>query len=49
MIFLQNFIRADYFGRRHMGSIRGAVTPVNLNVGRIGPPLAGYVCDRTGS
>ncbi len=48
-IFLQNFIRADYFGRRHVGSIRGAVTPINLTVGRIGPsPVRLRLC-RTGS
>lgn len=49
MIFLQNFIWADYFGRIHVGSIRGMVTPINLVVGGIGAPLAGYVRDATGS
>ncbi|MCI0441144.1 MAG: MFS transporter [Chloroflexi bacterium] len=49
MIFLQNFIWADYFGRRNVGSIRGLVTPVNLVIGGIGAPLAGYVRDATGS
>ena len=49
MIFLQNFIWADYFGREYVGGIRGAVNPINLTVGGIGPPLAGYVRDWTGS
>ena len=49
MMFLQNFIWAAYFGRDHVGSIRGAVNPINLTVGGVGPPLAGYVHDWTGS
>ena len=49
MMFLQNFVWADYFGREHVGSIRGAAAPINLTVGGIGPPLAGYVRDWTGS
>ena len=49
MIFLQSFVWADYFGRENVGSIRGAVTPINRTVGGIGPPLAGYVHDWTGS
>ena len=49
MMFLQNFVWADYFGREYVGSIRGAVAPINLTVGGIGAPLAGYVRDWTGS
>jgi MFS family permease len=49
MMFLQNFIWADYYGRENVGSIRGIVTPINLTVGGIGAPLAGYVRDATGS
>lgn len=49
MIFLQNYIWADYFGREHIGSIRGLVMPINLVVGGIGAPLAGYARDATGS
>ena len=49
MMFLQNFIWADYFGRANVGSIRGLVMPINLAVGGIGAPLAGYVRDATGS
>ena len=49
MMFLQNFVWADYFGREYVGSIRGVVAPITLTVGGIGPPLAGYVRDWTGS
>ena len=49
MMFLQNFVWADYFGREYVGSIRGVVAPITLTVGGIGPPLAGYVHDWTGS
>jgi MFS family permease len=46
---MQNYLWAEYFGRRHLGSIRGAVMPIMLLFGATGPPLAGYVLDFTGS
>ena len=49
MMFLQNIIWADYFGRESVGSIRGIVNPINLVVGGLGAPAAGYVRDITGS
>jgi len=49
MMLMQNFMWADYFGRRHQGSIRGAVTPITLTCAGAGPPLAGYMRDLTGS
>ena len=49
MMFLNNYIWADYFGRRSVGGIRGLVNPINLVVGGIGAPAAGYVRDITGS
>ena len=49
MMFLQNIIWADYFGREYVGSIRGLVNPINLVVGGIGAPAAGYVRDLTDS
>ncbi len=49
MMFLQNFIWADYFGRESVGSIRGLVNPINLVIGGLGAPAAGYVRDITGS
>jgi sugar phosphate permease len=48
-LLLQSFLWADYFGRQHLGSIRGVVTPITLLVGGIGAPLSGYVRDLTGS
>ena len=49
MMFLQNFVFADYFGREYVGSIRGIVAPITLTLGGIGPPLAGYIRDWTGT
>ncbi len=49
MMFLNNYIWADYFGRGSVGAIRGFVNPINLVVGGIGAPAAGLVWDRTGS
>ena len=49
MMFLQNYVWADYFGREYIGSIRGIVAPITLTLGGIGPPLAGYVRDWTGT
>ena len=49
MMFLNNFIWADYFGRASVGGIRGLANPINLVVGGIGAPAAGYVRDWTGS
>ncbi|MXZ02469.1 MAG: MFS transporter [Chloroflexi bacterium] len=49
MMFLNNFIWADYFGRAHVGGIRGLANPINLVIGGIGAPAAGYVRDWTGS
>ena len=49
MMFLQNFIWADYFGRDSVGSIRGLVNPINLVVGGLGAPVAGYIHDFTGT
>ena len=49
MMFLQNFIWADYFGREHVGAIRGFSMPINLILGAAGAPIAGYVYDETGT
>jgi MFS family permease len=49
MLLIQNYVWADYFGRRYQGSIRGAVTPITLASSAAGPPIAGYVRDLTGS
>ena len=49
MMLIQNYVWADYFGRLHLGRIRGVVMPITLVFGGIGAPLAGYVRDATGS
>ncbi len=49
MMFMQNFIWADYFGRAHLGAIRGIVLPITLVIGGSGAPIAGYMYDWTGS
>ncbi|MFC1977991.1 MFS transporter [Chloroflexota bacterium] len=48
MTFSSSFLWAEYYGRHHLGSIRGIVAPITLIVGGIGPPLAGYIRDTTG-
>lgn len=49
MMFLQNYIWAEYFGRGNLGSIRGIVMPITLLVGGAGGPVAGYVSSATGT
>ena len=49
MMFLNNFIWADYFGRENVGGIRGLANPINLAVGGLGAPAAGYAHDFIGS
>ncbi len=49
LMLIQNYVWADYFGRLHLGRIRGVVMPITLVFGGIGAPLAGYVRDATGS
>jgi MFS family permease len=49
LMLMQNFLWADYFGRRYQGSIRGAVMPITLVFSAAGAPIAGYVRDFTGS
>lgn len=46
---MQNYLWAEYFGRKHLGGIRGAVTPITLVFGGIGAPISGYVRDATGT
>ena len=45
----QNAIWPAYFGRAHLGSIRGIAMPVTLACSATGAPLAGMVHDATGS
>jgi MFS family permease len=49
VMYLQNLIWAEFFGRIHLGSIRGFTMPISLLIGAAGAPFAGYVKDVTGS
>jgi MFS family permease len=49
LLYMQNIIWADYFGRAHIGAIRGVVNPITMLMGAAGAPIAGYVYDYTGS
>ncbi len=49
MMFLQNVIWAEFFGRLHLGAIRGFTMPISMLVGAVGAPAAGYVRDLGGS
>jgi MFS transporter, OFA family, oxalate/formate antiporter len=40
---------ADYYGRQHLGTIRGITLPVQLGGQAVGPIAAGFVYDATGS
>ena len=46
---LMNVAFAEYFGRHHMGAIRGAVTPVGNVVGAVSPVVAGWMWVQTGN
>ena len=42
-------IHADYFGRFHVGKIRGSFQPIQLGMNALGPPVIGIWYDRLGS
>jgi len=46
---LMNVAWAVYFGRKHLGAIRGVVTPVGNIVGAVSPIFAGLMWDLRGS
>jgi MFS transporter, OFA family, oxalate/formate antiporter len=39
---------ADYYGRQHLGTIRGITLPVQIGGQAVGPVTAGFVFDATG-
>jgi sugar phosphate permease len=49
VMYLQNLIWAEFFGRVHLGAIRGFTMPISLLIGAAGAPFAGYVRDVSGS
>ncbi len=48
MIPMQEVIWASFFGRRHIGAIRGAGMPVSLMLGALAPWLVSYYHDQVG-
>ena len=46
---LQEALRAEYYGRKFIGTIRGSMAMVQLGGTAIGPIFAGWVYDVTGS
>ncbi len=49
MITMMQGVYAEYFGRTSLGSIRGAVAPVQMVFNATGPVLAGLAYDVSGS
>jgi cyanate permease len=45
---VENLLWADFFGRRHLGEIRGFTAPFRL-LSPTGPTLAGFIYDQTGT
>ena len=40
---------ADYYGREHLGAIRGLTLPIQISGQAIGPVISGFMFDSTGS
>jgi cyanate permease len=49
VMYLQNLIWPEFFGRLHLGTIRGFTMPISMLIGAVGAPAAGYVRDISGS
>jgi MFS family permease len=45
---VENLLWADFFGRRHLGEIRGFTAPFRF-LSPTGPTIAGFIHDQTGS
>ena len=48
-VVFQNIIWADYYGRKHLGAIRGMIAPITALGGGFSPFIAGWMFDTTGS
>ncbi len=48
LVVAQNLIYPAFFGRRHIGAIRGVSLAVSMGLGAVSAPLTGYVADITG-
>jgi predicted MFS family arabinose efflux permease len=49
MLPLSPYLNSRYFDAAVIGQVNGAQAPLFLPLGLVGPPLAGYVFDQTGS
>ena len=45
----QNMMWADYYGRRHLGEIRGLALPLTLGLGATAFPVTAIIRDVTGT
>ena len=43
-----NVVWPNYFGRKHLGSIRGFILPITILAGGLGAPMYGYIIDHWG-
>ncbi len=43
-----NVVWPSYFGRKHLGSIRGFILPITILAGGLGAPMYGYIIDYWG-
>ena len=48
-VVVQSLLFADYFGRHHLGAIRGFAAPITGSFSTLGPVVAGLVRDVSGS
>lgn len=48
-LLMYNLVFANYFGRRHLGAIRGVAVPIQMAGNAGGPLAASFVFDLTGS
>jgi hypothetical protein len=45
----QNLMWADYYGRRHLGEIRGLTLPLTFGLGAAAFPVTGIIRNLTGT
>lgn len=43
-----NVVWPSYFGRKHLGAIRGFILPITILAGGLGAPMYGYIIDHLG-
>ena len=48
LVVVQNLIYPAFFGRQHIGAIRGVSLAFSMGLGAVSAPLTGYIADITG-